>query len=134
VYDGATALPTVSPAVEGRHRYVYAQHAAQPVTEWPREVVRFDAETGATTTFAPDGDVALSEPVVAPRPDGAAGEGVVLTVGLDHDAGRSVLFVLDAEMTERARVRLPHAVPYDFHGRWFPELDRGTVDLRGAWP
>jgi beta,beta-carotene 9',10'-dioxygenase len=31
--------------------------------------------------------------------------------------------VLDGEsMTERARAPLPHAVPFDFHGRFFPEL------------
>jgi beta-carotene 15,15'-monooxygenase len=135
VYDGATALPTVSPAVEGRrHRYLYAQHAAQPVTEWPREVVKLDVETGATTTF---GDGAhLSEPVFVPRPGGGAeDDGVVLTVALDPDAGRSSLVVLDGtDLRERARAPLPHAVPFDFHGRWFPELDRATVAAGGGWP
>jgi beta-carotene 15,15'-monooxygenase len=49
--------------------------------------------------------------------------GVVLTVGLDTDAERSRLFVLDGQtMTERARADLPLALPFDFHGRFFPEL------------
>ncbi|MFB6244141.1 MAG: carotenoid oxygenase family protein, partial [Halobaculum sp.] len=48
--------------------------------------------------------------------------GVVLTVGLDTDAERSRLFVLDGQtMTERARADLPLALPFDFHGRFFPE-------------
>lgn len=134
LYDGATALPTVSPAVEGReHRYVYAQHGDQPLTEWPREVVKIDVETGTTTTFA--ADAFLSEPVFVPRPDGdREDDGVVLTVALDRTAGHSTLLVLDADLTELARAPLPHAVPFDFHGRWFPALDRETVAEGGGWP
>jgi carotenoid cleavage dioxygenase-like enzyme len=37
-----------------------------------------------------------------------------------------MLLVFDAEtLTERARAPLPHAVPFGFHGRYFPELDGG---------
>jgi carotenoid cleavage dioxygenase-like enzyme len=35
-----------------------------------------------------------------------------------------MLLVFDAEtLTELARAPLPHAVPFGFHGRYFPELD-----------
>jgi beta-carotene 15,15'-monooxygenase len=134
VYDGATALPTVSPAVEGRrHRYIYAQHGDQPLSRWPDEVVKLDVETGATTTFGVDAPV--SEPVFVPRPGGdREDDGVVLIVALDRTAGRSVLVVLDDDLTERARAPLPHAVPFDFHGRWFSELDRDRVAAAGGWP
>jgi beta-carotene 15,15'-monooxygenase len=133
-YGGATALPTVSPAVEGRrHRYVYAQHGDQPLTEWPDEVVKVDVETGTATTFGPGAP--LSEPVFVPRPDGdGEDDGVVLTVALDRAAERSVLHVLDRDLEVLARAPLPHAVPFDFHGRWFPELDRDRVAAGGGWP
>lgn len=124
VYDGGTGLPTVSPDVRMReHRYAYAQGADQPVTDWPDAVVKVDCETGDVREFERDGCY-LSEPVFVPRPGGdREDDGVVLSVGLDTGAGRSVLYVLDGEtLTERARAPLPHALPFDFHGRFFPEL------------
>ena len=52
-------------------------------------------------------------------------DGVVLVVALDPDVERSSLLVLDGEsLTERARAPIPHAIPFDFHGRYFPELKR----------
>ncbi|MFB6156302.1 MAG: carotenoid oxygenase family protein [Haloferacaceae archaeon] len=125
IYEDGTALPTVPRARWCReHRYVYAQGTDQPVTEWPTAVLKIDAEAGRAREFRGDCDH-YGEPVMVPRP-GAEREdaGVVLTVGLDRDAGRSVLVVVDAATFERvARAPLPHAVPFDFHGRWFPELD-----------
>ncbi|RBI62137.1 beta-carotene 15,15'-monooxygenase [halophilic archaeon] len=123
LYRG-TALPTVSPARWCReHRYVYAQGTDLPVTEWPGSVVKIDAETGDAATFG-DPDDHYSEPIFVPRPDGTReDDGVVLVVALDDDAERSDLVVLDGEsLSELARARLPHAVPFDFHGRFFPEL------------
>ncbi len=137
LYDGATALPTVSPAVEGRrHRYVYAQHADQPVDDWPREVAKLDVDRRRVETFRTDTDAYLSEPVFVPRPDGETeDDGVLLTVSLDPVAERSALLVLDAAtLDRRARAPLPAALPFDFHGRWFPELDRPTVAAGGGWP
>jgi len=124
LYADGTALPTASPARWcRRHRYVYAMRMDQPVTEWATGVTKFDTETGRTVEFD-DGAEYFGEPVFVPAPDGrrdAEDDGVVLVVGLD--AGRSRLFVLDGEsFTERARVTLPHALPFDFHGRYFPEL------------
>jgi len=125
LYDGGTALPTVPPERwTRRHRYVYAQATDRPVTEWPRRLVKVDVETGEGREFA-DGDNNLSEPIFVPNPDDEAAEddGVVLSVALDRDAERSELVVLDGgTMTERARAPLPHAVPFDFHGRYFPGL------------
>jgi len=48
---------------------------------------------------------------------------VVVVTALDAEAGRSILLVLDATtLDEVARARLPHHVPFGFHGRYFPEL------------
>jgi len=129
LHPGGTALPTVSPATWlERHRYVYAQGTDQPMTAWPSRIDRIDVGDGTpgsveVRSFEADG-APLGEPVFVPRPDGdREDDGVVLTVGLDRAAGRSRLYVVDGgTMTERARATLPHAVPFDFHGRFFPEL------------
>ena len=124
VFDGGTALPTSSPARWcRRHRYVYAMGMDTPVTEWARRVVKIDATTGSAETFDGGGDY-FGEPLFVPNPDGdAEDDGVVLTVALDVGEERSRLLVIDGEtFTERARATLPHAAPFDFHGRYFPEL------------
>jgi beta-carotene 15,15'-monooxygenase len=126
LYGDGTALPRVSPARRGRrHRYVYAQSTDQPVTEWPTGVMKLDVETGDVRGFTVDG-WQFSEPVFVPRPAPtrtAEDDGVVLAVALDNDGGRSVVVALDGQsFAELARAPLPHAVPFDFHGRWFPEL------------
>jgi beta-carotene 15,15'-monooxygenase len=124
LYDDGSALPTASPARWCReHRYVYAMGMDTPVTEWARRVVKLDAETGAVRTFDDGGDY-FGEPIFVPAPDGEReDDGVVLTVALAVDAERSRLLVLDGEtFAERARATLPHALPFDFHGRYFPEL------------
>jgi beta,beta-carotene 9',10'-dioxygenase len=45
-------------------------------------------------------------------------EGVLLSVVLDATAGASFLLVLDAgNLSELARARAPHHIPFSFHGR-----------------
>nr|WP_321169317.1 carotenoid oxygenase family protein [Halorubrum sp. 2020YC2] len=133
LFDGGSALPTSSPARWCRsHRYVYAMGMDAPVTEWARRVVKIDAETGTARTFDGGGDY-FGEPLFVPAPDGEReDDGVVLTVALDVDADRSRLLVLDGEtFAERARATLPHAAPFDFHGRYFPELRAAPRSDRG---
>jgi len=134
LYEGGTALPTVSPSVRMReHRYVYAQGCDQPVTDWPGRLTKLDVETGAITEYDPEGYP--SEPVFVPRPDRdcedrltlgrpeAEDAGVVLSVVLQPEEGSSLVLLDGATMTERARVRLPHALPFDFHGRFLPDVE-----------
>ena len=52
---------------------------------------------------------------------GAAGEdeGVLLSVVLDAPRETSFLLVLDAtDLGEIARARVPHAIPFGFHGQF----------------
>ena len=47
-------------------------------------------------------------------------DGVLLSVVLDGNEGRSFLLVLDAAtLGEVARARLPHHVPLGFHGHFY---------------
>jgi len=122
--ETGTALPTVSPARWCRsHRYVYAMGLDEPVTEWATSVRKLDVETGETVAFDDGGDYFV-EPIFVPAPDGDREDsGAVLTVALNESEERSRVLVLDGEtFDERARVDLPHALPFDFHGRYFPEV------------
>lgn len=124
MYADGSALPTVSPRRWCRsHRYIYAMGMDTPVTEWARRVLKLDTETDTIQRFDDGGDY-FGEPLFVPAPDGdREDDGVVLTVALDTDAELSRLLVLDgATFEERGRVTLPHAAPFDFHGRYFPEL------------
>jgi carotenoid cleavage dioxygenase-like enzyme len=49
---------------------------------------------------------------------------VVLSVVLDAAAGTSFLLVLDAiSFGEVARARVPHHIPFGFHGQYFGESE-----------
>jgi len=120
LYQSGTALPTVSPNVKCRkYRYVYAQGLNQHATDWPQRLVKIDIGDGSAREY--DAEGYTSEPVFVPRPGNEAeDQGIVLAVVLDTDAGRSRLVILDGEtLNERARAPLPHALPFDFHGRFF---------------
>ncbi len=123
IYDG-TALPTISPNRWCRkHRYVYAQSPDPHMTTWPEAVAKIDTQTRRAVEFADEGSY-LGEPIFVPNPDGErADDGVVLTLALDPETERSSLVVVDGEsLTELARAEVPHPIPFDFHGRFFPEL------------
>ncbi len=118
-YDGGLELPTVPPAARGRpYRYAYAQATDR---EGANGLVKLDVERGTAQEWWEHG-VYVEEPRMVQRPDAATeDDGVVLATALDTRAERSVLLVFDAEtLTEQARALLPHAVPFGFHGRYFP--------------
>jgi beta-carotene 15,15'-monooxygenase len=124
LYADGSALPTVAPTHWCRpHRYIYAMGMDTPVTEWARRVCKLDTHSGTVRTFD-DGGEYFGEPIFVPAPEAdSEDDGVVLTVALDTGVDQSRLLVLDgASFTERARVALPHAAPFDFHGRYFPEI------------
>ena len=124
LYADGSALPTVAPTRWCRpHRYVYAMGMDTPVTEWARRVCKLDTQSGDVQAFD-DGGEYFGEPIFVPAPGSdSEDDGVVLTVALDTDVDRSRLLVLDgSSFRERARVTLPHAAPFDFHGRYFPEI------------
>lgn len=87
-------------------------------------LARFDFETGRRSLYTlPRGDV-VSEPVFVPRAvDAAEGDGWLLAVAWRERARRSDLLVLDASDLAAgplAIARLPHRVPFGFHGTWRP--------------
>ena len=117
LYEGIE-MPRIAPADRTRqYRFVYGQGAAEP---GGNHVVKVDAEIGETWRWEESG-VFVEEPVFVRAPGADGGEGLVLVTALDTDAERSILLVLDGEtLEERARVPVPHPIPFGFHGRYFP--------------
>jgi len=83
-------------------------------------IVKVDVATGEAEHWSQPGTYP-GEPVYVPRP-GAESEddGVLLSVLLEPERGASSLLVLDAaDLAELARARVPHHVPFGFHGQHF---------------
>ncbi|CAG9467165.1 unnamed protein product [Pedinophyceae sp. YPF-701] len=112
-------FPAINPAWRRRRqRYVYGVCAVQP-TRFGNALARVDCSSGGVVVWHEEGAIP-GEPCFVARP-GATEEddGVVLSVLTEADGGAAVL-VLDARtMQEVARCRLPHQIPYGFHGGWF---------------
>jgi carotenoid cleavage dioxygenase-like enzyme len=86
---------------------------------WIDSIVAADVEEGTTREWS-EPDRWPGEPVFVAEP-GAEDEdaGVLLSIVLDGERGNSFLLVLDAAtLRERARVEVPHHIPFGFHGQF----------------
>lgn len=109
---------------------------------WLDRLVKADLETGESKVWREEGTYP-GEPVFVERPGAAGredhgkaegdakgnaegnaeGDGVVLSVVLDPEKGRSFLLVLDAESFEEVgRAEAPHHIPHGFHGSYLAEV------------
>jgi carotenoid cleavage dioxygenase len=150
--DLAAEFPRIDERYTGRrNRYgFYTCHATQRARDDSESVfydslARFDFESSTRSLYTlPQGDV-VSEPVFVPRAaDAAEGDGWLLAVAWREKEKRSDLLVFDAMRLSAGPVavaRLPHRVPFGFHGNWRPcnkvTLDTGAnrsfpLNLRGA--
>jgi beta,beta-carotene 9',10'-dioxygenase len=100
------------------YRYVYGVSSAG--SPFLKRLVKLDVTDGTYVTWDEPSSWA-GEPVFVPRPGAEAeDDGVVLSVVLDAEAGRSFLLVLDAgTFQELARAEAPHHIPFGFHGQFF---------------
>ena len=82
-------------------------------------IVRGDVVARTSTTWS-EPDCWPGEPVFVSRPDASGeGDGVLLSVVLDGAASTSFLLVLDAAtLAEIGRARVPHHIPFGFHGQY----------------
>jgi carotenoid cleavage dioxygenase-like enzyme len=127
--DLAAEFPRIDERHAGRrNRYgFYTCHASSRARGDAESVLydslaRFDFETGERRMYTvAHGDV-VSEPVFVPRhADAAEGDGWLLAVAWRAQEKRSDLLVLDATDVAAGPVaiaRLPHRVPFGFHGNW----------------
>lgn len=115
-------LPRINyDANNGRdYSYVYGIGQDGATYSWPDRLVKVDVRDGSISTWSED-DCYPGEPVFVSAPGGQGeGSGVVLSVVLDTVAETSFLLVLDAgSFAETARARVPHHIPFGFHGQHF---------------
>ncbi len=123
--DAALELPQVDYGERnGRpYRFLYAvgAHRDGDAPDFIDQLIKLDVESGEETTWFEPGTYP-GEPVFvpSPEPDRGEDEGVLLSVVLDSRSGSSFLLVLDAEtLTELGRARVPHHIPFGFHGHYF---------------
>jgi carotenoid cleavage dioxygenase-like enzyme len=101
------------------YRYVYAAGIAnQGKSAIFDSVVKFDL-AGDVRQWQQE-DQYPGEPVFVARPDSQLeDDGILLSVVLDASANNSYLLLLDArDLSEIARARVPHHVPFGFHGAY----------------
>jgi carotenoid cleavage dioxygenase-like enzyme len=104
-----------------RFAYGIGVHGQPDEAEFADQLVKVDVESGAETTWWEPGSFP-GEPVFVPSPEPgrAEDEGVLLSVVLDGRASTSYLLALDAAtMAELGRARVPHHIPFGFHGQYF---------------
>jgi carotenoid cleavage dioxygenase-like enzyme len=127
--DGDGEFPRVDERLLGRkHRYGYMaltgpEGCPSGVPVWT-SIRKYDLERGTTETRNFGAGNGVGEPLFVPRGN-AAGEddGYVLVLNYDQDRDASAFFVLDAKNIAAeplAEIRVPHRVPYGFHGNWVP--------------
>lgn len=111
-------LPRINSAYAARsYRYAYGAGFQRTKEDFIDQIVKIDAQTGDTVVWHEDGCYP-SEPIFVAAPDAQTeDDGVVLSVVLDSAQDSSFMLMLDgADFTERARVRVPIRLPFDFHG------------------
>jgi carotenoid cleavage dioxygenase-like enzyme len=105
------------------YRYVYGVGAEgdDGDPDFLNQLVKVDVESGEARTWFEPGSYP-GEPVFVPAParDGGEDDGVLLSVVLDGRSASSYLLVLDAaSLGELGRARVPHHIPFGFHGEYF---------------
>lgn len=118
--DVGLELPRIDYRRRNGHPYRHVYGAGQSDGgDFLDQIVKVDIERGEAATWS-EPDAYPGEPVFVSEPDaGDEDAGVLLSVVLDAAAGRSFLLVLDAgDLTELARARVPHHIPFGFHGQF----------------
>ncbi|MCG8591844.1 MAG: carotenoid oxygenase family protein [Proteobacteria bacterium] len=107
-----------------RHGYAAGSDRPDGETALPEAIVHFDLKTGKRMSHKLDPGCACGEPIFVPRSaDAPEGDGFLLATVYRGETNRSEVVVLDAQNVADAplaRVKLPHRVPYGFHGNWRP--------------
>jgi beta,beta-carotene 9',10'-dioxygenase len=117
--DGEIELPRINYGRCNERPYRYVWGNANGAGGWLEQIVKIDTSDGATLSWAQPGCFP-GEPVFVARPQAEReDDGVLLSVVLDAAAGTSLLLVLDAaDLRELARARVPHHIPFGFHGQF----------------
>ena len=102
---------------ERPYRYVWA--TGDGPSGWLERIVKIDTTDGTTRSWSRPGHYP-GEPVFVAHPEAEDEDGgVLLSVVLDAQEGKSYMLVLDAtDLSELARAQAPHHIPFGFHGQF----------------
>ena len=116
--DIGMELPRINYGRNNERPYRYAWGIGQE-SGWFDSILAADVSTGETRTWS-EPDRWPGEPVFVAEPGAdAENAGVLLSIVLDGERGNSFLLVLDArDLSELARVEVPHHIPFGFHGQF----------------
>ena len=116
--DRGLELPRINYGRNNERPYRHAWGIGQE-SGWIDSIVAVDVENGKTREWR-EPDRWPGEPVFVAEPGAAEEEtGVLLSIVLDGERGNSFLLVLDAaDLSELARVEVPHHIPFGFHGQF----------------
>ena len=92
--------------------------------------IRLDTETRATDCFWHQPGEYCGELVPVPKPVAATDADVwllALVLGVDNRTELRIFDGANPAALPVARLRLPHVVPFDFHGNWLPENSAATL-------
>ncbi|KIK63398.1 hypothetical protein GYMLUDRAFT_83894 [Collybiopsis luxurians FD-317 M1] len=127
-------LPTINPAFSHRpYRFAYGiNESYTPGQEhsFADRIVKLDMQNAEERhRFWGVPGYTPSEPVFVPRPGSKAeDDGVILSVVLDGNRGKSMLVILDAQsMKECARAEMETVFPIGFHGIWSQKRSPNTL-------
>jgi beta,beta-carotene 9',10'-dioxygenase len=111
-YEGRNARP-----------YRYAYGCALGPEGFYTRIQKTDVEAASTIEWSEPGAF-LTAAVFAAAPGRTReDDGILLSLVLEPARDASFLLVLDArDLGELCRARLPHAVPFDLHGAFYPDL------------
>jgi beta,beta-carotene 9',10'-dioxygenase len=114
-------LPRIDYGRRNGQRYRYAYGVGSADGGFPDRITKADLEDGSSASWSEPGTYP-GEPVFARAPGTEREDsGVLLSVVLDGAAGTSFLLALDAtDLSEIGRARVPHHIPFGFHGSYFP--------------
>jgi beta,beta-carotene 9',10'-dioxygenase len=117
--DASLELPRIDYARRNTRDYAYVYFAGSD-GHWLDRLVKVNVRDGSRSEWRADGCYP-GEPVFVREPGNDDEDGgVVLSVVLDANAGRSFLLVMDAgSFEELARAEAPHHIPFGFHGQYF---------------
>jgi beta,beta-carotene 9',10'-dioxygenase len=116
----ALELPRIDYGRRNGKPYRYAYGVGTADGSFPDRITKADLEDGTSASWYEPGSYP-GEPIFARAP-GTEDEdsGVLLSVVLDGAAGTSFLLALDAaDLSEIGRARVPHHIPFGFHGGYF---------------
>ncbi len=102
------------------YRYAYGIGTRTRRSTFTDQLVKLDVQSGNARLWR-ERDAYPGEPVFTPAPNPKReDDGVITSVVLDAAHATSFLLVLDAQtFEERARARVPHHIPFGFHGMHF---------------